>query len=112
MVGMELVVGYLFAWAVGKAKRVAGRVAPRRRAWEGRRRDPERVSRWLGFLARHLEQRGKPDLAWWEPGTSMRLVTRMTVTGLVSGACIGLLIGPMDGSSPRTPRAGSAPCSA
>ncbi|MBD0671372.1 chromosome partitioning protein [Streptomyces sp. CBMA156] len=26
MVGMELVVGYLFAWAVGKAKRVAGRV--------------------------------------------------------------------------------------
>ncbi|MBD0671371.1 NACHT domain-containing protein [Streptomyces sp. CBMA156] len=84
-----------------------GRKAPRRRAWEGRRRDPERVSRWLGFLARHLEQRGKPDLAWWELGTSMRLVTRMTVTGLVSGACIGLLIGPMDGVLTAYTAAGS-----
>ncbi|MBD0671373.1 NACHT domain-containing protein [Streptomyces sp. CBMA156] len=74
-----------------------GRRASGGQPWEGRHRDPESVSRWLGFLARHLEQHGRTDLAWWELGTAMRLVQRMTVTGLVSGACVALLNGPIDG---------------
>ncbi|MET8545368.1 NACHT domain-containing protein [Kitasatospora sp. NPDC004799] len=75
----------------------SGRKEPRRWPGERRRRDPEQVSRWLRFLARHLEQRGTPDLAWWELGTAVRLVPRMVMTGIAAGACVGLLIGPADG---------------
>ncbi|WP_380280615.1 NACHT domain-containing protein [Kitasatospora purpeofusca] len=74
-----------------------GRKESREAPWEGRRTDPERVSRWLGFLARHLERRGEPDLAWWELGTAVRLGPRMVVTGLVCGVCVGILVGPVDG---------------
>ncbi|WP_316529459.1 NACHT domain-containing protein [Kitasatospora brasiliensis] len=68
-------------------------------AWseKERNRDTERVSRWLGFLARHLERHDRTDLAWWELGSGMRLVPRMLLTGLLAGACVALLIGPMDG---------------
>ncbi|MFE2913204.1 NACHT domain-containing protein [Kitasatospora indigofera] len=74
-----------------------GRRVSREAPWQGRQRDPERVARWLGFLARHLRQRGTADLAWWELGTAVRLVPRMIVTGLVCALCLGVVIGPLDG---------------
>ncbi|MFE4399121.1 MULTISPECIES: NACHT domain-containing protein [Streptomycetaceae] len=85
-----------------------GRKAARRWPGENRRRDPERVSRWLRFLARHLEQRRTPDLAWWELGTTMRLVPRMLLTGLVTGVCVAVLIGPFDGITAALVEIGSA----
>ncbi|WP_049656163.1 NACHT domain-containing NTPase [Kitasatospora sp. MY 5-36] len=75
-----------------------GRKASGRWSREERNRDPERVSRWLGFLARHLERQEHPDLAWWKLGTAMRLVPRMLLTGFVTGACVALVIGAMDGA--------------
>ncbi|MFB7475202.1 NACHT domain-containing protein [Kitasatospora sp. NPDC056184] len=75
----------------------ACRKKAREAPWEGRRTDPERVSRWLGFLARHLERRGEPDLAWWELGTAVRLGPRMVVTGLVCAVWVGAVVGPVDG---------------
>ncbi|MFD4656319.1 NACHT domain-containing protein [Kitasatospora sp. NPDC058444] len=74
-----------------------GRKASGRWRREERNRDPERVSRWLGYLARHLEQRGRPDLAWWELGTTMQLVPRMLLTGLVTGVWVFLFAGTVDG---------------
>ncbi|MEV7124003.1 NACHT domain-containing protein [Kitasatospora griseola] len=74
-----------------------GRRVSREALWEGRRADPQRVSHWLGFLARHLERRGMPDLAWWELGNAVRLGPRMAVTGLVCAVFVGLLVGPLDG---------------
>ncbi|MFG2486009.1 NACHT domain-containing protein [Streptomyces virginiae] len=74
-----------------------GRRTSREAPWEGRRTDQQRVSHWLGFLARHLERRGTPDLAWWELGTAVRLGPRMAVTGLVCAVGVGLLVGLVDG---------------
>ncbi|OKI12666.1 NACHT domain-containing protein [Streptomyces sp. CB03911] len=74
-----------------------GRRTSREAPWEGRQRDQEQVSRWLAFLARHLEQRRTADLAWWELGTAVRLVPRMIVTGLVCAVCLSVLVGPLDG---------------
>ncbi|MBD0670210.1 NACHT domain-containing protein [Streptomyces sp. CBMA156] len=68
-----------------------GRKASGRWFRDERNRDPERVTRWLGFLARHLEGRRGPGLAWWELGTSVRLVPRMLLVGLVAGAYVTLL---------------------
>ncbi|MFG2905034.1 NACHT domain-containing protein [Kitasatospora sp. NPDC048286] len=75
-----------------------GRRASAKWSREERNRDPERVSRWLGFLARHLERNGRPDLAWWELDGAMRLVPRMLLTGLLTGACVALVIGALDGA--------------
>ncbi|WP_159425159.1 NACHT domain-containing protein [Streptomyces sp. TLI_053] len=75
-----------------------GRRASRKAPWEGRGTDPQRVSHWLGFLARHLQQRGTPDLAWWELGTAVRLGARTVVTGLVCALGVGLVVGPVDGT--------------
>ena len=55
-------------------------------------RGHERVSRWFGYLAQHLGQCRKPDLAWWELGTAMRPLPRTIVVGLASGACLGLTV--------------------
>ncbi|MFJ3725496.1 NACHT domain-containing protein [Streptomyces sp. NPDC090045] len=74
-----------------------GRRTSREAPWEGRRADQQRVSHWLGFLARHLERRGTPDLAWWELGTAVSLWPRMAVTGLVCAVCVGLVVGLVDG---------------
>ncbi|MGD3109071.1 NACHT domain-containing protein [Streptomyces sp. YGL11-2] len=68
-----------------------GRKASRRWSKEDRDQGSGRVSRWFGYLAGHLKQRRKPDLAWWELGTSMHPLSRLTVIGLVSGASIGLM---------------------
>ncbi|MFJ7911174.1 NACHT domain-containing protein [Kitasatospora sp. NPDC096204] len=76
-----------------------GRRTSARWSREERNRDPERVSRWLGFLARHLERSGRPDLAWWELDGAMRLVPRMLLTGLLTGACVALVIGTLDGAA-------------
>src|SRR5207302_4934714 len=58
-----------------------------------RRWDPERVRRWLGYLARHLDRLDTHDLAWWQLGNVMRRTSRMLVVGLVSGLAFGLLSG-------------------
>ncbi|TDP94777.1 helix-turn-helix transcriptional regulator [Labedaea rhizosphaerae] len=55
--------------------------------------DTERARGWLGYLARHLEQIGSADLAWWQLGTAMRRGARALVVGLVGGLAVGLLTG-------------------
>ncbi|HEY3609782.1 MAG TPA: helix-turn-helix domain-containing protein [Pseudonocardiaceae bacterium] len=55
--------------------------------------EPERVRRWLGYLAQHLDRLGTHDLAWWQLGNVMRRTSRMLVVGLVSGLAFGLLSG-------------------
>jgi TPR repeat protein len=55
--------------------------------------DPERASRWLTWLATHLQQDRTLDLAWWR---LPRLVPRRTVRllgGLLVGLAVGLLAG-------------------
>lgn len=59
---------------------------PDRRDW-----DPKRAHRWLRHLAVHLHRLGKPDLAWWELGSSMRRSTRMLMVGLVTGVLVGVI---------------------
>jgi transcriptional regulator with XRE-family HTH domain len=46
----------------------------------------DRVQRWLGHLARHLDQLGTPDLAWWQLGTSLRRSSR--ILGVVLAAAM------------------------
>jgi transcriptional regulator with XRE-family HTH domain len=55
--------------------------------------EPERVRRWLGYLAQHLDKLGTHDLAWWQLGNVMRRTSRMLVVGLVSGLAFGVLSG-------------------
>ncbi|MFF9002946.1 helix-turn-helix domain-containing protein [Streptomyces achromogenes] len=67
-----------------------------RRSRPGERgRDPERVQRWLGHLARHLTELRTPDLAWWRLGHGLRSSTRTLVTALVTALVIGLVDGAM-----------------
>ncbi|MGC0312893.1 NACHT domain-containing protein [Kitasatospora acidiphila] len=63
---------------------------------DARRPDVKQVTDWLGHLARHLQQRGKPSLAWWQLGTTMGLFQRMLLIGLMSGLAVGLVVGPTD----------------
>lgn len=76
------------------------------------RRDPKHVTAWFTYLARHLqerreqhlekgpekhgEQRRAPGLEWWELGTTMSLVQRLILIGLVSGTGFGLIVEVMD----------------
>jgi transcriptional regulator with XRE-family HTH domain len=55
--------------------------------------DPDRVRSWLGYLARHLERLGTPDLAWWQLGTTVRRWRRALIVGLMCGLAVGLLSG-------------------
>ncbi|MFI9272122.1 NACHT domain-containing protein [Kitasatospora sp. NPDC052896] len=57
----------------------------RRRHW-----DPERAEHWLGYLARHLVQRDKHDLAWWELGTTMSLPSRTLLIGFLGALAFGV----------------------
>lgn len=50
-----------------------------RRNW-----DPDRVQRWLGYLAHHVDQLGVPDLAWWRLGDSLRRSSRILAVVLAS----------------------------
>ncbi|MFD8981234.1 helix-turn-helix domain-containing protein [Streptomyces sp. NPDC059564] len=48
-------------------------------------RDPERVRRWLGYLAHHLvsvDELDQQDLAWWRIGDSLRRSTRVLAVAL------------------------------
>ncbi|GAB1515249.1 hypothetical protein JCM33774_72920 [Actinophytocola sp. KF-1] len=56
-----------------------------------RDRDPGRVRGWLGYLARHANRLGTPDIAWWRLGATMSRLSRTLVVGLLSGLVIGLL---------------------
>ncbi|WP_326621310.1 NACHT domain-containing protein [Streptomyces decoyicus] len=58
-----------------------------------RRRHPERVQRWLGYLAAHLHELDTRDLAWWELGTTMRLSSRMLVVGFLAALAFGVTTG-------------------
>ncbi|WP_432953476.1 NACHT domain-containing protein [Micromonospora haikouensis] len=69
-----------------------GRTASRGWSIPNGDRGPEQVSRWFGYLAQHLGQRRKPDLAWWELGTVMRPLPRMIVVGVTAGSGVGLLV--------------------
>ncbi|MGW1197886.1 NACHT domain-containing protein [Streptomyces sp. NPDC002536] len=53
----------------------------------------ERVLHWFGYLARHLEQLGTRDLAWWQLGTTMGYFSRMLVVGLTIGLASALAVG-------------------
>ncbi|GHH52597.1 transcriptional regulator with XRE-family HTH domain [Streptomyces candidus] len=92
----------------------------RRPAWT-----QDRVQRWLGHLAGHLDRLGTPDLAWWQLGTSLSRTSRILgvvlasalvttlcdwlvylpqyvsvlglVPGLRAGLLEGLLLGPLVG---------------
>ena len=68
---------------------VYGRRAEHRLPVPGRRFDPDRAQRWLGYLARHLTRLGTPDLAWWQLGAALHPSTRTQVTGLVTGLAVG-----------------------
>ncbi|WP_432907494.1 NACHT domain-containing protein [Micromonospora matsumotoense] len=69
-----------------------GRKAPRGWSSPDGDRGHERVSRWFGYLAQHLGQCRKPDLAWWELGTAMRPLPRTIVVGLAAGTGLGLTV--------------------
>lgn len=53
--------------------------------------DPDRVQRWLGYLAGHLDRLGTRDLAWWQLGMSMRRSWRALLVGLATGLAIGAM---------------------
>ncbi|MGW7529275.1 helix-turn-helix domain-containing protein [Streptomyces sp. NPDC054783] len=54
---------------------------------------PERARHWLGHLARHLEQRETPDLAWWHLGTTLSRLSRLCVIGLLTALVVGVTTG-------------------
>ena len=61
--------------------------------WGRRRRRSERAQHWLGYLAWHMEEQGRHDLAWWELGTATRLRSIMLVVGAMLGLVSGLFAG-------------------
>jgi NACHT domain len=52
---------------------------------------PEQAHDWLRFLARHLNQLGTHDLAWWQTVHAVPRLTRGLSTGLVCGLMFGLV---------------------
>ncbi|QUQ63285.1 XRE family transcriptional regulator [Kutzneria sp. CA-103260] len=70
---------------------------PWRRSW-----DPERVQRWLGYLAVHVDQHDDQDgqdLAWWRLGDSMsrssRILIVLLAAALVTAVCNWLTVSPL-----------------
>lgn len=59
--------------------------ATRQSSWS-----PQRAQRWLGYLATHLDRLGKPELAWWELGTSVPRWARTLVLASLSGYVFGV----------------------
>ncbi|HEY3607401.1 MAG TPA: TIR domain-containing protein [Pseudonocardiaceae bacterium] len=51
--------------------------------------DPERAQAWLGYLARHLDQLGTRDLAWWELAGSVPRSVRTVVIMFLAGLSLG-----------------------
>ena len=57
-----------------------------RRSWNA-----ERAEHWLGYLAWHMEQQGRHDLAWWELGTVVGRRALMLVVGVVVAVATGIV---------------------
>jgi hypothetical protein len=57
----------------------------------GARYRPEQAHAWLGFLARHLNQLGTRDLAWWQMVHAVPRLTRGLSIGVVCGLMFGLV---------------------
>jgi hypothetical protein len=75
------------------------------RATIGGRWKPQDASKWLVFLARHLEQTiGNPDLAWWQ----LRRAVSRTALGLMAGLAAVIWVGVVGGIAVGS-RAGSRP---
>lgn len=68
---------------------------------DGRSWQPDQARRWLGFLARWLEQARTHDLAWWQlPLAADRRLDQVAAglpVGLVGGVSSGLIVAAMDG---------------
>jgi hypothetical protein len=67
-------------------------IAGRRQRW-----DADRARHWLGVLARHLDELGTRDLAWWQLGSALRPTSRALLVGVVSGLAVGLVTAVVDG---------------
>ncbi|MFD2419951.1 helix-turn-helix domain-containing protein [Amycolatopsis pigmentata] len=52
---------------------------------------PDRVQRWLGYLAHHVTRLGSPDLAWWQLGDSLGNSSRILGVVLASAAVTTLV---------------------
>ena len=70
--------------------------APGRRP---RRWNDEHAKRWLGYLAWQMEERGRPDLAWWELGTVLGQRAIMLLVGVTVGVAAALVAGLVYGSA-------------
>jgi transcriptional regulator with XRE-family HTH domain len=51
---------------------------------------PDRVQRWLGYLAHNLDRLGSPDLAWWQLGNSLSRASR--ILGVILASAIATAI--------------------
>ncbi|GLZ02301.1 NACHT domain-containing protein [Actinoplanes sp. NBRC 103695] len=57
---------------------------------------PAEATRWLEFLAHHLNRIGSRDIAWWQLHRVARRLIKVSV-GLVAGLTLGLAVGFHDG---------------
>lgn len=57
----------------------------------------DRARQWLGYLARHLDALGSPDLAWWRLRDTVPRAVRVLVLGLAAGLAVGIVLGPVFG---------------
>jgi hypothetical protein len=72
-----------------------------------RRTDPESATRWLTFLAAHLDRQGTRDLAWWRLRRAVPTLSRRRWRGLLpaliawplTGACFGVATGVTAGTA-------------
>jgi serine/threonine protein kinase len=62
--------------------------------WNG-----EHAEHWLGYLAWHMKEQDRHDLAWWELGTAMGQRALMIVVGVTVGVASGLVAGLVYGSA-------------
>lgn len=58
--------------------------------------DPDRVRRWFTYLARHLDELGTSDLAWWQLSATAGLPARMLRVGIVTTLVTALIDGLMN----------------
>jgi hypothetical protein len=82
----------------------AGRPEDRRgrgrgRGSERRRWDARRARHFLGYLAWHMQEQDRNDLAWWELGTVIGRRRIMAVVGIVVGLASGVVAGLVYGTA-------------
>jgi serine/threonine protein kinase len=73
--------------------------ATRPRLRRPRRWDDQQPQQWLGYLAWHMEEQGRHDLAWWELGTVMGRRSLMLAAGVAVAVASGLVAGLVYGSA-------------